>query len=106
VGRVTEQLLLHHFQEVDMLEPSRHLLTAAEERCGNAVSSTASDIPPGNILGQTFCMGLQQFTPQRQKYDSIWIQWALLYLTDGALYNDLRSTTIQVCKFAQSLAVG
>jgi hypothetical protein len=68
-----------------MLEPSRHLLTAAEERCGQAIASTTSHIPPGHILGQTFCMGLQHFTPQRQKYDSIWIQWALLYLTDGAL---------------------
>ncbi len=42
VGRVTEQLLLHHFQEVDMLEPSRHLLTTAEERCGRAASASAT----------------------------------------------------------------
>ncbi|KXZ52011.1 hypothetical protein GPECTOR_10g1033 [Gonium pectorale] len=29
VGRVTEQLLRHHFHTVDLLEPSKHLLDTA-----------------------------------------------------------------------------
>jgi hypothetical protein len=29
VGRVTKELLLHHFTEVDLLEPSQHLLETA-----------------------------------------------------------------------------
>ena len=32
VGRVSEQLLLHVFQEVDLIEPSAHLLCTATER--------------------------------------------------------------------------
>ncbi|EFJ52851.1 hypothetical protein VOLCADRAFT_55463 [Volvox carteri f. nagariensis] len=76
VGRVTEQLLRHHFHCVDLLEPSRHLLDTA--------------------AGQFFCSGLQvrRYTrpfcalrvfvhgPCRSRYDAIWIQWCLLYLTD------------------------
>jgi len=28
-------------------------------------------------------VGLQGFRPEQGRYDVIWVQWALLYLTDG-----------------------
>ena len=63
---MTEQLLLHHFSEVDLVEPSRHLLAAAEQRLRSC--EEASGIPAGHRLGQALCMGLQQFAPERQRY--------------------------------------
>ena len=66
---MTEQLLLHHFSEVDLVEPSRHLLANAEERLRS--SESASAIPAGHRLGQALCMGLQQFAPQRQRCFSL-----------------------------------
>lgn len=36
VGRVSEQLLLHHFQEVDLVEPS-----GEARRCGKWVCSAS-----------------------------------------------------------------
>ena len=32
IGRISEELLLHHFQEVDLIEPSAHLLAEARVR--------------------------------------------------------------------------
>lgn len=79
VGRVSENLLLHHFQEVDLVEPSEHLLKAAQQRlCG----SSPKPFPKGHRAVGFFQMGLQDFKPEPQRYDVIWVQWALLYLTD------------------------
>lgn len=38
--------------------------------------------PKGHRIGSYHCMGLQDFDPEDGSYDVIWIQWALLYLTD------------------------
>ncbi len=32
---------------------------------------------------QFFCSGLQEFVPEKAKYDLIWIQWVIGYLTDS-----------------------
>ena len=32
IGRISEELLLHHFQQVDLIEPSAHLLAEARKR--------------------------------------------------------------------------
>ena len=72
VGRVTEQLLLAHCTEVDLVEPSRHLLAAA--RANLAPSTSARDggaagadagrgYPPGHAAAGFFEMGLQAFSP-------------------------------------------
>jgi len=78
VGRVTEQLLLAHCAEVDLVEPSRHLLAAA--RASLAPSTSARDggaagdgsaaaagaargYPPGHAAAGFFEMGLQAFSP-------------------------------------------
>lgn len=65
VGRVSEQLLLHHFHEVDLVEPSRHLLDTAEQRMSGPKASTS--FPADHKLGNTFCMGLQQYDPQPER---------------------------------------
>lgn len=65
VGRVTEQLLLHHFSTVDLLEPSRHLIDNAQKSLGAAVASGA--YPKGHKLGLCLCQGLQEFDPQPQR---------------------------------------
>ena len=136
VGRVTEQLLLHHFATVDLIEPSKHLIGTAEQ---NLSSPERRKYPAGHQAGQFFNMGLQAWTPEAGRYpsghgmchpasvgaahdglitctqfvyntpkksrctpphtsfccfprgvrscryDVIWMQWALLYLTDGEI---------------------
>lgn len=66
VGRVSEQLLLHHFALVDLLEPSRHLLDTAITNLTRAIDS--GTYPPGRRLGQQLCCGLQQFTPEAGRW--------------------------------------
>lgn len=65
VGRVSEQLLLHHFHIVDMLEPSKHLIDAAQKNLKAAVAS--GSYPAGHAIGQCFCQGLQEFNPEPQR---------------------------------------
>jgi hypothetical protein len=63
---VSEQLLLHHFALVDLLEPSRHLLDTAITNLTRAIGS--GTYPPGRRLGQQLCCGLQQFTPEAGRW--------------------------------------
>ncbi|KFM25149.1 Alpha N-terminal protein methyltransferase 1 [Auxenochlorella protothecoides] len=80
IGRVTQALLLHTYQEVDLVEPSAHLLerarTAFEGRAGK------DGIPPGHCVVNYFQQGLEAFHPEPQRYNALWLQWAVLYLTD------------------------
>jgi hypothetical protein len=82
VGRVTQELLLHHFQTVDVLEPSRHLIAKAQRSLKLAVAGR--NYPEGHAPGEFLCRGLQEFEPAAGRYDCVWVQWCLLYLTDGA----------------------
>ncbi|EIE19830.1 hypothetical protein COCSUDRAFT_30891 [Coccomyxa subellipsoidea C-169] len=82
VGRVTEQLLLHHCAEVDLVEPSKHLLETAQR---NLTSAAPKAYPAGHRAAAFLHTGLQGWNPEPQRYDLIWIQWALLYLTDDDL---------------------
>lgn len=84
VGRVTEQLLLHHFHEVDVLEPSSTLMETAKRKLA-ASSTPAKSWPASHSAGRFFLQGLQDFAPEQQRYDCIWLQWCLLYLTDDDL---------------------
>lgn len=84
VGRVTKGLLLRHFATVDLLEPSRPLLDAAVRDLGERVA--AGDYPKGHAVGRVLCAGLQDFDPPAEdagRYDCVWVQWCMLYLTDG-----------------------
>ena len=46
IGRVSEQLLLHLFAEVDLVEPSQHLLDTARRR----LSPSSKQCGPAAIL--------------------------------------------------------
>jgi len=65
VGRVSEQLLLHSFQTVDLLEPSKHLLDTAQQKLGAGMAR--GNFPRGHKLGLCLCQGLQEFEPQPQR---------------------------------------
>jgi protein N-terminal methyltransferase len=105
IGRVTSSLLLHFFDEVDLVEPSGmhpgyathidchkfsyltllnsgHLLETARR---NLVEIRPSAIPRGHVAGRFIQCGLEDFRPEKDRYDAIWVQWAFMYLTDGML---------------------
>lgn len=108
---MSKELLLHHFQEVDLVEPCAHLLLQAQVALplaphwqSHGFGDEAS--PPSQPAGESepekerkrkrdhpaahgavgfFRAGLEDFAPEPGRYDLIWIQWALLYLTDDDL---------------------
>ncbi|CAE7344364.1 unnamed protein product [Symbiodinium necroappetens] len=73
IGRVTEGLLVHEFGQVDLVEPNARLLEAAREQIRNAK------------VDRFINSSLEQFQPEEGRYDTIWAQWVLLYLTDDDL---------------------
>jgi protein N-terminal methyltransferase len=64
VGRVTHELLLHFFQEVDLLEPSQPLLECAKK---NLSKKKLPGVPAGHSAVNFYCAGLQEhaFEPGR-----------------------------------------
>jgi protein N-terminal methyltransferase len=76
IGRVSKELLMHFFQQVDVVEPSEHLLEAAKRNLSSGIRSQSR---PVNF----FKCGLEGFEPEPDRYDALWIQWALMYLTDN-----------------------
>lgn len=85
IGRITRELLLHYFAEVDILEPSQVLIEEAK-RLLQPPSSDSNNLshPDGYHVANYFQIGLQEHPwhlyPQR--YDAIWLQWAIDKLTD------------------------
>ncbi|XP_030971440.1 alpha N-terminal protein methyltransferase 1 isoform X1 [Quercus lobata] len=75
IGRVTKNLLIRYFNEVDLLEPVSHFLDTARENLGHTSSDT-------HKATNFFCMPLQEFTPDAGRYDVIWVQWCIGHLTD------------------------
>ena len=86
IGRVTKHFLLPLFKKVDMVEQDKTFLDQAPTYLGEDNSQR---------VGERFCNGLQDFTPEAKRYNLIWIQWVLLYLTDDDLVKFL-----QRCKAA------
>ncbi|XP_028758175.1 alpha N-terminal protein methyltransferase 1 [Neltuma alba] len=78
IGRVTKNLLIRYFNEVDLLEPVSHFLEAARETLASG-NHMDSDI---HKAVNFYCVPLQDFTPDTQRYDVIWIQWCIGHLTD------------------------
>lgn len=72
IGRVTKNFLSKYFDTVDLVEGNRRLLDEAP-------SFLAERRPH---LGEMFCATLQEFTPPEGRYDCIWVQWVVIYLTD------------------------
>jgi len=74
IGRITQGFLMKNFQVVDLVEQDPAFITEAKRL-----------LEPTNHKGQFFNTGLQNFTPEKEVYDVIWVQWVLGHLTDDDL---------------------
>lgn len=72
IGRVTKKLLLKNFKFVEMVDVTENFINKAKEYLGHDAERVAN----------FHCCGLQNFHPEPQKYDCVWIQWVTGYLTD------------------------
>eukprot|EP00922_Rhytidocystis_sp_ex-Travisia-forbesii_P064372 GHVS01095667.1.p1 GENE.GHVS01095667.1~~GHVS01095667.1.p1 ORF type:complete len:161 (-),score=27.97 GHVS01095667.1:120-602(-) len=66
------------FHRVDLVEPNSAYIRKAREYL--------KDLP----VDEYYCVALQDFTPTANRYDCIWLQWCVLYLTDTDLISLLR----------------
>ena len=70
IGRISKELLAAHFEPIDLLDQSRTQIDAAKANVPQAANF--------------YCCGFQDFEFEH-KYDCIWLQWFLMYLTDDDL---------------------
>lgn len=66
IGRITKHLLLKNFNNVEMIDVTENFINQAKEYLGE---EDAKRVP------KFHCCGLQDFRPEPEKYDCIWIQW-------------------------------
>jgi len=78
IGRVTKDVLLNHFDTIDMVEFNGSFLDEAKK--------TFAGNPK---IGHYFESSLQNFEPSEQ-YDVVWCQWVLGHLTDNDLVEFLK----------------
>jgi protein N-terminal methyltransferase len=78
VGRVTKEFLVPFgFQEVDLLEQNPQFLELARVNLATAADGTERE-----HAGEFFASGMQDHEFGDRKYDCIWIQWCIIYLSD------------------------
>ncbi|CAH0404776.1 unnamed protein product [Chilo suppressalis] len=97
IGRISKHLLLEHFETVDIVEPDLKFINSIREFVGEGNSK----------ICQLYNVSLQEFKPER-KYDVIWNQWVLGYLTDGDLVSYLircSITSLDTKNMLQTLTV-
>lgn len=82
IGRVSRFLLTDSFERVDMVEQNGNFLEKAKSYLGEKRLEK---------IGEFYQEGLQDFRPERGKYDVIWIQWVLGHLTDEDLIEFLKA---------------
>ncbi|XP_077334567.1 N-terminal Xaa-Pro-Lys N-methyltransferase 1 isoform X1 [Lithobates pipiens] len=80
IGRITKRLLLPLFKKVDMVDVTDEFLSKAKSYLGE----------DGKRIGNFYCSGLQEFAPEPNRYDVIWIQWVIGHLTDSHLVEFLK----------------
>ncbi|XP_063288716.1 N-terminal Xaa-Pro-Lys N-methyltransferase 1 [Pelobates fuscus] len=80
IGRITKRLLLPVFKSVDMVDITDDFLSKAKSYLGEDAKR----------IGNFYCCGLQEFTPEPNRYDLIWIQWVIGHLTDAHLVEFLK----------------
>jgi protein N-terminal methyltransferase len=78
IGRITKHFLSGVFRTVDLVEQNASFLKAAKE------TFLVKEVQEGKVQG-FFAQGLQEFTPEPNRYDVIWCQWVLSHLTDGLI---------------------
>lgn len=76
IGRVAKGVLLPVFETLEMADMMEHfLLHAHEEYLGE----------DADRIETYYCYNLQEFTPPKNKYDVVWMQWvACRYQKDGS----------------------
>ena len=79
IGRVTAGFLSTVCDVVDVVEPVQSL---AEEVKNQEMKS--------GVVGELYIKGLEDWAPEKGKYDLIWNQWCSGYLTDAQLVAYLR----------------
>lgn len=79
VGRISKELLLPLCAEVDLIEPSAHLLKAAKD---DLTGPGPKPYPADHTAERFYQVGIQDFMPMADRYDIIWVQWCLMYLSD------------------------
>lgn len=80
IGRVTQNVLLTAFDEVDLVELTASAIAAARRN----IEASANDVRRVGQLGRTYNVPLQDFVPEAGRtYDLIWLQWVTEYLTDA-----------------------
>ncbi|KAI1155929.1 alpha-N-methyltransferase NTM1 [Nemania diffusa] len=84
VGRITEGLLLHVGEAVDIIEP---------------VSKFTAQLQGKKGIRTIFNVGLEDWEPPGSvQYDLIWLQWCVGYLTDEQLVRHLKRCTTALSK--------
>jgi protein N-terminal methyltransferase len=71
IGRITKNLLVNLFENVDILE-----------QCPSFVEKAKTELSSSPKVKNFYCSGMQEFSFER-KYDLIWIQWVIGHLTDS-----------------------
>ncbi|KAH7442338.1 hypothetical protein KP509_03G083400, partial [Ceratopteris richardii] len=82
VGRVTRDLLIRHFHEVDLVEPVPHFLDTAK-------TNLVTPSPGLSLFGRAtnfYCKPLQVFNPEEKQYDVIWVQWSKVGLKANGFF--------------------
>ncbi|KAL7632665.1 UNVERIFIED_CONTAM: hypothetical protein RMT77_016990 [Armadillidium vulgare] len=74
IGRITKNLLVRYFNKVDLVEQCRQFIEKSRETLRSS-----------NKIGNYYCLGLQDFTPNSNFYDIVWVQWVLGHLNDEDL---------------------
>ena len=77
IGRITKNVLKPVFENVDLVEPSIVQLDEARNYCPEARNY--------------YHKGIQEFNYEN-RYDCVWIQWVLCYLTDNDIAEFLVKT--------------
>ncbi|OQV11907.1 putative N-terminal Xaa-Pro-Lys N-methyltransferase 1 [Hypsibius exemplaris] len=81
IGRISKHFLSKHFDQVDLLEADEHFLAAAPNYLGPTVLKQ---------IRKTIPLRLQDFHPEPETYDCVWIQWVSSHLRDEDFVEALR----------------
>jgi len=83
IGRVSTGLLATLYKTVDILEQNPDYVAKAQHDL-QQLKSIDPQLP--SPFGAAHCSSLQDFNfPKGVKYDTVWMQWVLLYLVDSDL---------------------
>ncbi|KAI9375967.1 alpha-N-methyltransferase NTM1 [Aspergillus egyptiacus] len=80
VGRVTEGFLSEVCETVDAVEPVEKFTQVLQE----------SALKKSGVVGDIYCVGLEDWFPEKKKYDLIWTQFCVGHLKDSQLIEYLQ----------------